>query len=197
METLMFRQGARFYIRPIQVLTKIVQVQRSMCVCACRLCVWKRERVRLSPFVFAVLSSNMFYWHDCWGQENDAREANRIKVHYSLSIIFMREDRSNKHSNKCLKSMRLMDTRGSNRHWTCGCIFFTVIPWFAFTRKPQAIGQIFIHGYFSVNCCHFELLFLTVKRRLVSEPASRYSFYRPSTITDNLPLSRDPFLNYW
>lgn len=29
-----------------------------VCVCVC---------VSLSPPVFAVLSSNMFYWHDCWG----------------------------------------------------------------------------------------------------------------------------------
>lgn len=64
----------------------------------------------------------MFYWHDCWGQENDAREANGIKVHYSLSIIFMREDRSNKHSSERLNSMRLMDTSGSNRHWMHGCL---------------------------------------------------------------------------
>lgn len=50
-----------------------------------------RTRPCLSPPAFAALSSNMFYWRVCWGQENDdARGANGIKVHYFPSINFMR-----------------------------------------------------------------------------------------------------------
>ena len=72
-----------------------VSVRVCVCVSPC-----------LSPLVFAVLSLNVFYWHDCWGKENDARQANGIKVHYYPSVNFMKKGRWNKESEQSWTRMR-------------------------------------------------------------------------------------------
>ena len=46
----------RRYVQPGMCGCDLTCVCVYVCVCVC---------VSLSPPVFAVLSSNMFYWHDC------------------------------------------------------------------------------------------------------------------------------------
>ncbi len=126
-------------------------------VCACaRVCV-------CSCFLFCLLSSAQICFTGMtpdW-QENAVREANGIKVHYSLSINFMWEDRSNKHSEQSWNRMRLshlqMDTSAAFTGTGCvdsclrslvvtfltNSIYVTVIHGVTFADKPRAMGQIF------------------------------------------------------
>ena len=126
-----------------------------VCVCVCvRVC---------APVSSCVCCPQLKYVLLAWllrGRRNDAREPNGIKVHYSPYINFMREDRSNKHSEQSWNRTRVshlqMDTlAGCGWHWVClilahgrsqslfltSSIYVSSIRGVTFAHKPRAMGQ--------------------------------------------------------